>query len=95
MKESSCVLEKITWIIKPRSIEEKQYLWNKYLKPAPMIQRRGKWFKIYNFCKIGNSYWGYIKPDLEELLELERILFGRNDIMGNFYRETIPSLEEQ
>lgn len=88
MEECQCQLMGGTWITRTRSDEEKEYIFNKYLRPAPTIKRKGKKYKVYNYCKIGTSYWGYIKPSFEEQEELQQILFRKEEFTESITIDT-------
>ena len=74
-----CKIGNTTWATHQESEEKKNYLLQKLFKKEPMIFRRGKWFKVYHYCKIGNSYWGYIRPDAEEQAEQQRIIYHNEE----------------
>ena len=83
-----------SWVTRTRSDDEKKYIYEKYLRPTPTIERKGKIYKGYCICKIGNSYWGYVKPDYQEQEEMQRILFGKEDEIEILARKILNVLDK-
>ena len=83
-----------TWVTRTRSDAEKEYIFNKYLRPSPTIERKGKKYKGYCVCRIGMSYWGYVKPSFEEQEELQQIVFGKEDEIEVLARNTLKLLNK-
>ena len=95
MEQQLCDIHGIQWATHPESEETKAYLMRKYF---PILEQHKKGIlKYICHCKIGNSVWCIGVPTEEKKEELQRILFGKIDLLDQIISEVYSrtSLKKQ